>query len=250
MDTTTLLKEYGLTDKESLVYLSLIKLGPSPVRILATESNVNRGTTYDILKSLIAQGLVSYYNKESHQYFAAESPEKLVAAVDQKQRNLESVKKNIELNLPMLKAEFEKQGGKPVMKLYEGTRGLSQILKDVISVLSESSKKVYYVYSSGDEEHRKVIYKDFPDFAKKRVAKEIAVKTIVLGQGGGLVGLDERKWIKSEHEEFKMTHQIIYGGKLALMTLDDSGNPIGVLIENQAIYEMQKMIFEFNWNQL
>jgi sugar-specific transcriptional regulator TrmB len=250
MDTQTLLKEYGLTEKEIAVYLALIKLGPSPVRILAVASKVNRGTTYDILKNLVAQGLVSYYNKASHQYFAAEKPEKLILAVEQKQRSLEEVKKNIEANLPMLKASFEKQGGKPVMKLYEGSEGLRQILEDVLLVLSDAASKEYYVYSSGDEAHRKVIYKDFLNFSKQRVAKKIAVKTIVLGFGGGLIGLDERKWIKPQNQEFKMTHQIIYGGKLALMTVDDSGNPIGVLIENEAIYETQKMIFEFNWNQL
>jgi len=250
MDTNIILKEYGLTDKESAVYLTLIKLGPSPVRILAAESKVNRGTTYDILKNLISQGLVSYYNKEAHQYFVAEAPEKLVLAVEQKQKNLEVVKKNIQDNLPLLTAAFQKQGGKPVMKLYEGSGGLKQILTDVLTVFENLKNREYYVYSSGTEEHRKVIYKEFPDFSKKRVAKKISVKTIVLGKGGGLVGLDERKWIQTKNEEFKMTHQIIYGGKLALMTLDDSGNPIGVLIENEAIYEMQKMIFEFNWNQL
>lgn len=250
MDTQTLLKEYGLTDKESAVYLGLIKLGPSPVRILAVESKVNRGTTYDILKNLIAQGLVSYYSKESHQYFAAEAPEKLVLAVEQKQRNLEEVKKKIESNLPMLRVAFEKQGGKPIMKLYEGTQGLRQILEDVFLVLAGATNKEYYVYSSGNEAHRKIIYKDFPDFAKKRVAKKISVKAIVLGKGGELVGLDARKWLETKNQEFQMTHQIIYGGKLALMTIDDSGNPIGVLIENEAIYKTQKMIFEFNWNQL
>ena len=232
------------------MYLALIKLGPSPVRSLSAESKVNRGTTYDILKNLITQGLVSYYNKKAHQYFAAESPEKLVLAVEQKQKNLETVKKNIESNLPMLKAEFEKQGGKPVMKLYEGTQGLRQILEDVLSTVSDTQQKEFYVYSSGDEAHRKIIYKDFPDFAKKRVAKKILVKAIVLGHGGMLVGLDERKWIETKQMDSKMTHQIIYGGKLALMTLDDSGNPIGVLIVNQAIYETQKMIFECNWNAL
>lgn len=250
MDILKLLKEYGLTDKEISVYLSLIKLGPSPVRILALESKVNRGTTYDILKNLISQGLVSYYNKQSHQYFSAESPEKLILAVEHKQRNLEEVKKNIEHGLPFLKVAFEKQGGKPVMKLYEGSIGLKQILVDVLNVFENSKLKEYYVYSSGTETHRKVIYKEFADFSKKRVAKKIKVKTIVLGEGGGLIGLDERKWIKIENKDFKMTHQIIYNGKLALMTLDDSGNPIGVLIENEAIYEMQKMIFESNWKNL
>ena len=47
------LNRLGLSDKEIAVYLSLIKLRPSAVRALASKSQVNRGTTYDILKKMV-----------------------------------------------------------------------------------------------------------------------------------------------------------------------------------------------------
>ena len=75
MEIIPILKQLGFSEKEIKVYLTLLKSGPSSVRTLAQVSGINRGTTYDILKSLIAQGLVSYYNKAAHQYFTAESPE-------------------------------------------------------------------------------------------------------------------------------------------------------------------------------
>ena len=78
MDIQVIFKNFGLSEKEIAVYLALIELGPSSVREIAAKSKVNRGTSYDILKSLIALGIVSYYNKESKQYFIAEQPEKLL----------------------------------------------------------------------------------------------------------------------------------------------------------------------------
>ena len=248
MDLLSLLKEYGLSEKESAVYLCLINLGPSPVRTLATASKVNRGTTYDILKNLLNQGLVSYYNKESHQYFSAEPPEKLVLALEQKQKELETVKEKIESNLPQLQMAFGQQGGKPVMKLYDGAKGIKQILEDVLGTMNQAKDKTYYVYSSANV--RKNVHQSMPDFSTKRIKKKISVKTIALGPGGQLVGLDERKWLPNQRSDIKATYQFIYDGKVAHISLDNSDNPVGVVIENQGIYETQKLIFENLWNTL
>lgn len=247
MDTKKLLKEYGLSDKEIAVYLGLIKLGPSPVRSISLASGVNRGTAYDILKALIAQGLVSYYNKESHQYFSPEPPEKLVTAVEQKQKDLDAVKQKIQSQLPELKAAYDKKGGKPTMKLYEGTKGIRQILEDVLDTMAQSKDKVYYVYSSANV--RKNVYESMPDFTSKRIAKKIQVKTIALGDGGQLIGLDERKWMKSK-QNLKATYEIIYWGKIAHISVDQKESLVGIVIENPEIYETQKLVFEFNWEKL
>jgi sugar-specific transcriptional regulator TrmB len=248
MNIENLLKEYGLSEKEIAVYLALIKLGPSAVRNLSKESNVNRGTAYDILKNLINQGLVSYHNKESHQYFMAEPPEKLVSALDQKQRELQVVKKKIEANLPQLQLEFGKEGGRPVMKLYEGAKGIRQIMEDVLETIGKDNQKVYYVYSSASV--RKNVHQSMPDFSSKRIKKKIHVKSISLGAGGQLVGLDERKWLKNQQADINATYQFIYNGKVAHISLDNSENPVGVVIQNEGIFQTQKLIFENLWSTL
>ena len=247
MQIQTILKNFGLKDKDIAVYLSLVELGPSPVRTVAAKSGVNRGTTYDILKSLIALGLVSYFQKSSHQYFAAESPEKILAAIDEKGRQLDVVKQQVQDSLPELKTLFEKQGGRPMMKLYEGKDGIRQILSDVLETVAKLDDKTYYVYSSATI--RKNVYESMPDFSKKRIRKNIMVKTISLGAGGQVVGLDERKWLKGP-KDLKATYEIIYGGKVAHISLDFAANPVGIVIENPEIYKTQKLIFEFNWEKL
>src|ERR1700722_7802450 len=132
MEIQVILKNFGLSEKEIAVYLALIELGPSSVREISAKSKVNRGTSYDILKSLIDLGIVSFYNKEAKQYFLAEQPEKLLSALDKKQEDLSLIKSNIQDSLPELKILFEKQGGKPTVKLYEGKQGVRHILEDVL----------------------------------------------------------------------------------------------------------------------
>ena len=245
MNIQTILKNFGLNDKEIAVYLALIELGPSPVRVVAQKSKVNRGTAYDILKALQKQGLVSFYDTKSKQHFVAEPPEKLLAAVKGKQEELEEVKKQINESLPELKTIFEKQGGKPIVKSYEGTKGIRFILEDVIAT-TKNGDRTYYVYSSADVKSE--LYKDYKDFNHDRLKSKISNKVISFGRGGELVGLDERKWMPAE--QGTPTYILIYSGKVAMISLASSGQPVGVIIEDAALYQTQKMIFEFNWRML
>ncbi len=265
MNIQTILKNFGLNDKEISVYLALIDLGPSPVRMVAQKSKVNRGTAYDILKALQKQGLVSFYDTRSKQHFVAESPEKLLSAVKDKQEELEEVKNQIRGSLPELKIIFEKQGGKPIVKSYEGSKGIRFILEDVIASAKkkdslpdeaflspealakrEAESGSYYAYSSSDIKNE--LYKDYKGFNKDRLKAKISNKVISFGKGGELVGLDERKWMPAEHGT--PTYILIYSGKVAMISLASSGQPVGVIIEDAGLYQTQKMIFEFNWKSL
>lgn len=252
MQIQVVLKNFGLSEKEIAVYLALIELGSSSVRTISQKAKVNRGTTYDILKSLISMGIISYYNKKSKQYFIAERPETLLDVINKKQEDLAEVKTNIEESLPLFKTIFEKQGGKPAVKLYEGMIGIRHILEDVLKSMESRKEKTYYVYSSATV--RKNVYLAMKDFSKKRIRRKIKVKTIALGEGGNLLGLDERKWMQlpnTKGKEFPQpTYEIIYSGKVAHISLDNAENPVGVVIENNEIYQTQKLIFEYNWKNL
>ena len=57
------LKKLGFSDKTAKVYLGLLLLGPSSVRALASHVEYNRGTTYDALKWLQEEGVVSFFKK-------------------------------------------------------------------------------------------------------------------------------------------------------------------------------------------
>jgi HTH-type transcriptional regulator, sugar sensing transcriptional regulator len=249
MELSDILSEYGLSKKESEVYLALLELGPSPARSVARRAGVNRGTAYDVVKKLVDLGLATYYRK-GKQHFAAEPPERLVDAIEEKQSKLQKLKVGITDKLPELKVLYQQQGGKPAIRVYEGTKGIKKILADVLATVSESDKKEYYVYSSATAKERQSIYKDFPEFNQKRIAAGIKVQTIALGEGGETAGLDERKQIGSNSKKSSATHEIIYAGKVAHIGLDNSGNPVGVIIENTGIYQTQKTIFESLWSKL
>lgn len=242
------LLQFGLDEKEISVYLSLISLGPAPASLIATRSSVNRGTSYDILERLIKLGLVSFYKEYQQespkQHYVAEPPQKLLNAVENKKRNLDTLKVNISKSLPELESLYEKSGARPVAKYYEGSSGLRIILQDVLSSLVPNS--TYYVYSSANI--KDYLYKVYPNFNRDRIRAGITNQVIAFESGGELAGLDERKCLDKTHSA--PTYMIIYAGKVAMISLTATGEPVGVVIEDDALYRTQKMIFEFVWNKL
>ncbi|MBT5215421.1 TrmB family transcriptional regulator, partial [Candidatus Woesearchaeota archaeon] len=47
------LQKLGLSDKESLIYLELVKLGESTANSISKETSTNRTVTYNVLQQLI-----------------------------------------------------------------------------------------------------------------------------------------------------------------------------------------------------
>ena len=55
-----ILAKLGLSEKEAKVYVTCLEIGPASVRSIAQAAGVNRGTTYDIIRSLQQRGLAAY----------------------------------------------------------------------------------------------------------------------------------------------------------------------------------------------
>jgi sugar-specific transcriptional regulator TrmB len=245
----TILKKIGLSDKEITVYLKLLSSGVSSVRDLASLSELNRGTTYDILKKLRELGLVSYFHQDTKQKFVAEDPERINKLIKAREQELQEVQEKLKDLIPELKSLQEIGGAKPVTKFYEGRNGIKYILEDVLSKMKTQAEKIYYVYSAVGV--REDVYTAYPEFNNKRIKYSVVAKTISLSSGGGTYGLDERKWLKTgKNAEGNMTYIIIYAGHCAFIARDLNNKPVGVIIENQMIYETQKMIFLQLWSLL
>ncbi len=246
MEIIFLLKQLGFSDKESAVYLALLKRGPSSVRTLAQASQINRGTTYDILKSLKDSGLVSFYHQDTKQFFVAEDPSRLHKTLEQKIENLESVKQSLADAIPELKSMFNKAGDKPVVKYYEGFSGVKTVLSDVLETTQISKEKIYYVFSSAAI--RSHLYKAFPGFTKERIRKKIQVWAIGLGHRGTRAPLSEKKSLHAKKSS--PTYILIYPGKVAMISVNTNHQPLALIIEDQALFATQKQLFEFIWEAL
>lgn len=238
-------KKLGFSDKNARIYLTLIGLGPSSVRVLAKKTSLNRGSVYDGLKWLKEIGVVDYFEKESKQFFVAEDPEKLYTLVQKQTDELQEVNKKMKDIVQELKSVHDHGGQRPVARYYEKGE-IRKILEQVLEVCEKNTELSYRVYS--DAAIREYLYEGFESFSDARIAKGITVKAIAIGGGGELRGLDERKWLHIKKSS--PTYIIIYPGSTAYISLNNQGDLIGVVIENDGVYQTQRGIFDELWERL
>lgn len=241
------LKKIGFNDDEINVYLNLLEKSPTSVRLIASDTGIGRGTVFNILKKFITQGLASYYQRGKGKLFAAEDPEKLTVLLQRQEKALNEQRAEVNSVIPELRSLFSAHSNRPKIKYYEGTKEVSEMLRDVLLVVAQEKDKEYFVYSTKGK--RQIIYKDFPDFSEQRIKAGIKVKVVAIGPGGELRGLDERKWLSEKAGE-DSSYMVIYGNKISFVTLDAKGQPLGVIIEDRASAETQKLIFRRLWEAL
>jgi sugar-specific transcriptional regulator TrmB len=246
MEIPHILQQLGFSDKEIKVYLHLLSGGPSSVRKLAKETGINRGTVYEVLKSLQKEGLAGMYQKHKKQFFLAEDPQKLADVIEHKERSVSGLKRDLAEMLPELRSLYVHGGAKPTVKYYEGDKGFAIILNDVLHTMSENTEKMYRAYSSAAL--RDYLYREFPHFTKERIARRLNVRVIAIGAGGDDQEFAERRWLAGQ--ESAPTYSIIYGKKVAFLSLGPNKNPLGILIEDASVAATERLIFDRVWETL
>lgn len=238
----------GIEEREVHIYLTLLEMGPSAIRKIAEKAEINRGTTYDILKKLQKTGMVSYFHKGKHEHFIAEDPQNLEKILIHKKNAIDNAEIELEKIIPELHSLSQGNINHPVVKFYEGYTGVRNILEDVLKSVSGLKNKKYMVYSSSTI--RPYLYhKDaYPNFTSDRIKQKIHVRTIATGEGGNISGRDERKWLSKDGAN--PTYTLIYANKVAMISINKDHAPHGIIISDKGIYETQVNIFNSLWNKI
>ena len=126
----TTLQNYGLSDKEARVYLTVLELGTSIASTIARRAELNRVTTYTLLEDLKRDGIVNETMKEGVKYYSVISPDILLKQLEQK---YESFKEKV----PELLAMAEKFGSKPKVQFFEGLEGMKKMYSDLLTSTTE-----------------------------------------------------------------------------------------------------------------
>jgi len=245
MEIPHIFRQLGFSDKEIKVYLALLSSGTSSVRKIAKDTDLNRGPVYEALKSLRETGLVAVYQKHKKPYFLAEDPEKLIEVVERREQGIIALKRQVNELLPELKSLHAHGDDRPSVKYYEGMKGLGIVLKDIIATMTElGGEREYRAFSA--PVLREYICRNFPNFTKERIARQIRGRVLVVGRGSEEWPLIEQRCIQTEASV--PTYTYIYGPKVAFISLDENESPVGVIVEDARVAETQRIIFENAWN--
>lgn len=248
MENIQILESVGVRAEDGKIYLALLENGSASIRQVAALTDINRGSVYEGLKRLSALGLVSFSTKGERRKYVAEGPEAINVLIEERRRELATTAEAAKDLIPQLAAIGGRQAGEPVVRFYEDDEGVVAILRDVLATVSQLPTKEYYVYSS--RPLRRYIYRRFPNFTQRRLKLGVSVKAIAIGEGGDPTEMAERKWLPEPSQAQLSSYVIVYGDKVALISVSADDTPYGVMIEEPGVAAMQKFLFEQLWQTI
>ncbi len=237
-----LLKALGLTESEAQIYLASLELGPASVQDIAKKAHVSRVTTYAVIEHLSGRGLMSSVEKGKKRLFAAESPERLVAVMQNRVQEMKATLHEVEDALHELK--LVQRGTKPVVKMFEGDEAFKAVFDDLAATRPAELDEFGNFDEVRKHVPRETSLKHLSQSLKNTKRRLIFVSSQTKGE------------TKEDHEAFLSLKDhachgdvLLYGkNKVALSSLD--GKPISVIIESETIHEMMRTLFSLAWKQV
>lgn len=238
------LEKFGLSEKESKVYLSLLQLGTSVVSDVAKKAQINRSTTYVLLESLVRHELASISERKNIRLYTPAPPERIIQILE------ESVKKYIGLVeiaktiLPELKSTYVDVGPKSKVKFLEGVEGIKTAYENTLT-----SKETIRAFASIENMHT-AIPDYFPEYYNRRSAKNIHIKAIFpdTPEAQERIKFNEKEareayLVPSEHYGFSPEINI-YDDKIVFMSLMEK---FALMIESAELANALKKAFDLAW---
>ncbi len=235
----------GLSVRDKRVYEALAQMPEASVRKIADETRLNRGSVFESLKDLLAAGLVAQVLYGKRLMYRAKDPEVLREILDEKRQELTRAKSSVGAYIQ----SFAGQASDPSLfhftSLYKGDEGLAAILRDVLKTCRMAGAKEYRSISS--PRVSRYLYNNFPHFSRERVRQGIFVR--VLRQGARVseeMGSAESKYLGPTPYDTGC-YTLIYGNKVAIITINEYNDTSGVIIDSQHFADIQRQMFDAMW---
>lgn len=223
------LKQIGLTENESRVYLALLDLGPSLAGVISRKTGLHRRTVYDTTDMLAKKGLVGYILKNNRRLFQASNPERILEIIKEKEDILSPIINN-------LKEKYSKTREKEETNFYKGKEGLKTVFEDQLNykeiLILGASPKAYEVLK---------FYFKWYDKARKQ--KKIKSRIIAQSRDVKKIPLAEIRYLPEKYSNPVAVN--IYGDKTAIILWAEK--PIAIVIKDKAVSEGYKQYFELMW---
>lgn len=241
------LEKFGLNEKEKLIYLTGLKLGPVRAAFLSRRTGLTRQHTYDILKSLERKGFVSRLGKDYGQRFVMEEPVSLKSLLERKQNRIEKMKVDLEKLLPEFESFYNSKESIPKIKFFEEIEGIKEIFEDMLLC---HNKKHFYFGSFSDligilgEEY-------MGGWIERRVKKEIFSQAVRIKEKeiNRDIYASEKEFLREVRYApcYFNTEQTItvYDNKVAIVS--SKNECTGFLIESNEFSVTMKNLFDILW---
>lgn len=239
----------GLSEKETLVYNSLLELGEKPAGFVARACSMKRSSTYKALYDLESKGLVEHRLIGKKIHFRLQPPERLLTLSQQRMREQEKNQQHLVTLLPELTSAFILSIERPVVTTFEGVKGLKEIYEDTLR-----EKKTIYAALLPSEVNPDLLEYLRNNYRVRRA--KLGIHAFVLASSNRY----SEEYLRRSPEfartvriipgdRYPFTHEIdIYGNKVAFINYKKGEQLIGVVINHPQIARTMKSLWDIAWD--
>jgi len=229
MNSSTELREAGMTENESKVYIALIDLGPALAGQIARKTGLHRRTVYDTTEMLIEKGLIGYIIKNNRKLFQASNPNRILEIIKEKQNILSPFVEELQQRYHSTKEAEE-------TNFFKGKEGLKTVFEDQLE-----SKEILILGASPKAYDILQFY--FKWYDKARKEKRIKARIIATDKRMKRIPLADIKYLPEKYANPVAVN--IYNDKTAIILW--AREPIAIVIKNKEIANAYKTYFELMW---
>lgn len=186
-----ILKEIGLTQNETKVYLALNELGTSTISPIVEKAGISNSKIYIILDKLIKKGLVSHILINKINNYKTAEPKRLLDFLDDKKKDIEMQEKKIREILPKLLSGQRLGLKNHEVEVFEGFNGLKSAREMQLNLLKKGNEMLVLGASNFSTSQYEYYWENYH---KRRISKGIKCRFLMYEETKDNVGKKREKW--------------------------------------------------------
>jgi len=241
MRTKNVIEALGYSSQEAAVYLAALELGASSATDIAKKARIPRTSANLIIAALNKKGLMTAYIQRKRKVWSAENPEKLLAALKEREATLT-------LALPTLQSLRHEAAAQPKIRAYNGIDEIHRIMNDILDEKQHISALIAW------EEWLELLGESYmEDFIEKRYRHYLRIR-VLTPKSRAAVALKQKDGEELRTTQYLPTATVvndgtfIYANKVAIISLNKKA-PFGIVIEDEDIKHSMEVLFESLWHQ-
>ena len=228
----------GLTGAEIKVFLTLLELGSTSAGRAVEKSGLQNAVVHRAFHSLAQKGLVTSILEGKRNLYQAAEPKHLLEFIEEKKERLSSLLPELELRRSLARQ-------KPQASLYQGIRGV----KELLFALLDTASKEYASYGGPKQSNELMGDYFWESFHNRRIKKGICVKLLFhasLKRWGEQLAKKKRTAVRFTTQEMEgLTETVICGSRVGIILWMEK--PYGFLLEDKTAADSYRTFFEVLW---
>lgn len=239
------LKSQGFSLKEIRVYTSLLSSGASSAYTIAHQTGLKKPTTYVVLESLVAKGLVRVVPRSRKKIYEAQSPHVLEQKLLYSLKQMQSV-------LPHLLALVSARSNSPNILFFEGIEGMRQSYLYRQSELADTEFVGFYGSAKYlDSSLEKIFYDWNDENARLRIVSRTFVPDDTSLEDFRRHDVQHLRTVKKmPTSEYSSAISVEITKFFVRISLYNTPEKQSIIIDSQSVALTFRQIFEMLWSAL